>query len=182
MDEALPKRARTGSPKAKPIWLQPPRFGRPWRSNSNAAESLPNRRRPLERHQPLALEEPHLPARELPPIVVVQPSSLRSDRYTVDLRIVVFLAAVHVHDEVAFGAAGNGRNLHARTAQSSERLGELEFAAGKGAAQHLELGLRQRRGILRHAGTFGRHRLGGFGLGGLIHRHPNPPNAFLTLR
>ena len=125
----------------------------------------------------LALEEPHLHAGQLHHIIVIQAPGLRSNGHAVDLRIVVFLAAVHVHDEVAFGAARNGRHLHTRTAESGECFGQLEFASRKGAAQDLQLRLRQGRCILRHTGALiARDRLGG-----LIYCNAHPPNAFLAL-
>src|SRR5271155_3559218 len=77
----------------------------------------------------LALEEPHLHAGQLHDIVVVQATRLRSDRHTVDLREVILLAAVDVDDEVAFGAARDGRDLYSRAAQRGQRLRQLQLTA-----------------------------------------------------
>src|SRR5271168_767662 len=82
----------------------------------------------------LALEEPHFHARQLHDVVVVQTPGLRSDRDAVDLRIVIFLAAVHVHDEIAFGAPRDGRDLNARTPERGKRLGQFELTARECAA------------------------------------------------
>src|SRR5258708_33044166 len=92
---------KTKQGKARPTLLKPSRYGPISRSHSAHTVLL------LES---LALEEPHLHAGQLYNVVVIEPTGLRSDRYAVDLRIVVFLAAVDVHDEIAFGTAGCRRN------------------------------------------------------------------------
>src|SRR5580700_1595880 len=80
----------------------------------------------------LALEEPHLHAGELDHVVVVEAACLRTDGNAVDLRVVVFLAAVDVHDEVPFGAPRDRGDLHTGTAEGGERLGQFELSARKG--------------------------------------------------
>src|SRR5271167_283000 len=134
----------------------------------------------------LALEEPHLHAGELHDVVVVQTPGLWSDRDAVDLRVVIFFAAIDVHDEIAFGAPSDGGNLNAWTPERGESLGQFEFAAGKSATQYLKLGLRQRRRVFRNAGAVARGRgrggaFGGNGFCGLIHCGADAANAVLTL-
>src|ERR1700730_2864848 len=98
-----------------------------------------------------ALEEPHLPPGQLHHVVVVQPSRLRTDGYAIDLGKVVFFAAVHMDDEVAFGAPGDGSHLDARAPERGERLRQFELASGECTAEHLQLRLRQCGGVLRYA-------------------------------
>src|SRR5271163_4729508 len=91
----------------------------------------------------LAFEEPHFYAGQLHDIVVIQTPGLRPDRDAVDLRIIIFLAAIDVHDEVALGAPCDCGHLNPRTPESGECFRQLEFAAGEGAAQDLKLGFWQ---------------------------------------
>src|SRR3984957_2178985 len=123
----------------RPTSPEPQRCRAPSRTNSNATGSP--RRSLTQRPSGSALEEPHLHAGQLHDVIVVEPPRLRPDRHSIDLRIIVFLTAVHVHDEVAFGAPRNGRHLHAPTAEGGERLGEFQFASGESTPQPLQLGL-----------------------------------------
>ena len=63
--------------------------------------------------EPSALEEPHLHARELHDVVVVQPARLCAGRNAVDEREVAVPAALDVDDVVAVGAARDRGDLHA---------------------------------------------------------------------
>src|SRR3984957_18694489 len=96
---ASPKCARTRPQRARQTLRMRRNSGPRSPKNSRSAASSPD-----DPRKPLALEEPHLDSGELHHVVVVQTTGLRSDGHAVDLRIIVFFAAVDVHDEVAFRA------------------------------------------------------------------------------
>src|SRR5258707_13002356 len=102
---------KTKRGKARPTLLKPSRYGPISRSHSAHTVLL---------LKSLALEEPHLHAGQLYNVVVIEPMGLRSDRYAVDLRIVVFLAAVDVHDEIAFGTAVDRGKVDLRADERGE--------------------------------------------------------------
>src|SRR5690606_20662210 len=100
-------------------------------------------------------EEAHLHARELNDVVVVQLARLRADRGAVHERKALARSVLDVHDEVAFRAARDRRDLDTRPAERRQRLRERELAAGERAGEHLQLRERQgRRGgaVLVRAG------------------------------
>src|SRR5580704_4831316 len=88
---------------------------------------------------PSALEEPHLDPGQLDHIVVAEPGGLRTDRIAIEQREVVGLLAVHVDDEVAVLAVGDGGDLNAGPTQGGQRLVQFQLTTGEGARKHLQL-------------------------------------------
>src|SRR6266850_5580909 len=96
-------------------------------------------------------EESHLYPGELNDVIVTEPGRLSSDGGAVEQRIVPGLAAVDMHDEIAFGAPRDRGNLYAWAPERGQRLVELQLAAGERTRQHLQLRFLQRRSVAEHA-------------------------------
>ena len=84
-----------------------------------------------------ACEETHFDASQLYDVVVVELPGLRTDGLPVDERVVTFLATLDVDDEIALCTTRYRRNLDAGAAERGQRLGKLQLAARKSAAQDL---------------------------------------------
>src|SRR5271170_5621507 len=123
-------------------WRAPPA---PLPTNYCAGSASGCRSNQAEPKSALALEKSHLHASQLDDIIVGQPPRLGTDWHAVDEREVIFLLAIDMDNEVAAGPSRDGRHLYARTSERGQGLGQFQLAAGKGARQHLQLGLLQRR-------------------------------------
>ena len=139
-----------------------------------------------ESGQTLAIDEaqlsknPILTPGELHHVVVVEPAGLRTDGHAIDQRVIVFLAAVDVHDEIALGAARDRRDLYARAGRASSAPWSIPARVP-----------RRRRSApaawpwaerVRVSGTPRRGAFGGDGLGRLIDRGADAANPLLALR
>src|SRR3954465_7895550 len=94
-------------------------------------------------------EEFHLHAGELDDVMILERVRRRADLLPVHVGA---RRALDVGDEVALRPARKDRDLHARLAERSERLGELELLAGVGARQELDRAARLAGGGRRRGG------------------------------